>query len=171
MSEDQAKMTTTQAREAVEGGLRTFRAFETLHGALKNLESLEQNLVETGARVNAIRATEADLQKGKADADNAVKDAISKAAGILRNANAEAQAIADDARKNASKVLGDAKEEAKQLKTGAQAEMDNLLGKTADLKNQHSALDASLKAKNAELDVVTHTLKQHRESLEKFLKG
>lgn len=171
MTTEEKVLSTTEAREEIERGLKTFRAFENLTAALKNLESLEQNLKETTERVRVIRETEDNLKKAKDEADASIKDAISKAAQIRRNAEKDAENTAADAKVNASKVVADAKEQSVKIKSDAQSELDGLLQKSANLKDAHTVLDRSLADKNKELDVVKHTLQQHRDSIEKFLKG
>lgn len=171
MATEEKLLSTTEAREEIERGLKTFRAFENLTASLKNLESLEQNLKETTERVRVIREAEDGLKKAREDADASIKEAISKSAQIRRNAEKDAENTASDAKVNASKVVSDAKEEARKIKADAQSELDGLLQKSANLKDAHTVLDRSLADKNKELEVVSHTLQQHRDSISKFING
>lgn len=149
MADDKQTTSTEELRQAVQSGLRMFRAFKFGDDALAVIENIEQVTRErqaaAAAALAALESVSAELVGAKADLVKARADAKDMRA----KAKADAEARVSDAQAKADALTADAE------------------GKAAAVRTQTEALVADLLAKNAELNELLAKIGEAQATIER----
>lgn len=157
-------MDTTELKNEISKGLRSFRAFEKAHEVLLKLEGMEQTVAETEKRVSLLKEEESDLVERR-------EEAIKAAAAVKGAAAKEARELLQRTAADADSLIGNARLEIKDLKESTQAEIDRLLAQKADLEKNSAVLSLQIEDKTAEFEKVDSAIKEQKSALEKLLRG
>ncbi|MDE2233766.1 MAG: hypothetical protein KGJ90_06730 [Patescibacteria group bacterium] len=168
MSEE---MSTRQAIDAIESGLRSLRAFEQASRALRKLESLETALAETESRLKDATSVEDDWKARRKEAEEAIGESQRKAASVVKRAEDEAALIVAQAQEDRKKILAEANTNAADIRESAKADNANILKKNDELRLIHESLNRDIGQKKQHLEGINAALKEHKDKLAQFIKG
>lgn len=148
----------TEARNAVQGGMRMFKAFENSDAALTVLENFEQ--VERECKEAAEKA-QADLA--------ALKQQIADAQAEMADTSKKAEVIISDAQSKAKEIVMAANEEGKAAVAAAQAKVDSLTQNVVALKAERDEIVRLTEGVRVEYQAVEKRLAVAREAMIKAL--
>ncbi|MEY2656026.1 MAG: hypothetical protein RLZZ524_3054 [Pseudomonadota bacterium] len=149
MADDKQTTSTEELRQAVQSGLRMFRAFKFGDDALAVIENIEQ---VTRERQEAAAAALASLESVSAELVGVKADLV--------KAKADAKDMRAKAKADAESRISDAQAKADALTTDAE-------GKATAVRAQTEALVADLLAKNAELNELLAKIGEAQATIER----
>lgn len=149
MADDKQTTSTEELRQAVQSGLRMFRAFKFGDDALAVIENIEQ---VTRERQDAAAAALASLESVSAELVGAKADLV--------KARAEAKDMRSKAKADAEAKLMDAQSRADAITLDAD-------GKAKAVREQTEALVADLLARNAELNELMAKIGEAQSTIER----
>src|SRR5665213_2536384 len=97
MSQEEQEISTREAIDAIEAGVRSLRAFEQVGKALRKLEILEQSIKESEDRIKLSKENEVTQSSRGMAAEAAINDSQAKAASIQKAAEDDAARLRGDA--------------------------------------------------------------------------